>query len=233
MNSAAYGNQLLDGLDADERDALSLQLTPTSYAQGHVLFEPGDRIGQVVFPTAGVVSVLTVMKDGATVETTTVGRDGGVGIGAILGEPNAFSRAIWQIEGAGLRVDAGRLRDAVERLPKLRRRLEASMLEQLAEAQQSAACNALHKLEPRLAKWLLRCHDRMDGETIPLTQEFLSDMLGAQRTTVTAVAGALQTAGMIRYQRGRVEVLDRAALERVSCECYGAVRRRSKDLGFG
>ena len=232
MKSAAYGNQLLDSLDAAECDALGLQPTPGHYAQGHVLFEPGDRIGQVLFPTAGVVSVLAVMNDGATVETATVGRDGGVGIGVALSAPNAFSRAIWQIEGSALRIDAARLRDAAERSPKLRQRLTAYAFQQLAEAQQTAACNALHKLEARLAKWLLRCHDRMDGEMIPLTQEFLSDMLGSQRTTVTAVAGSLQAAGMIRYQRGRVEVLDRAALERVSCECYGAVRERSKDLGF-
>jgi CRP-like cAMP-binding protein len=232
MTSAASGNQLLAHIEETDREALAAFLIPTDYPQGHVLFEPGDRIGQVLFVTAGVVSVLAVMRDGATVETTTVGREGAVGLGAVLGAPTAFSRAIWQIEGAALRIEAARLREAAERSPKLRQRLSAYLHEQLAEAQQSAACNALHRLEPRLAKWLLRCHDRVGGE-IALTQEFLSDMLGSQRTTVTQVAGALQAAGLIRYHRGRVEVLDRAGLERASCECYAAVRRRSEELGFG
>jgi CRP-like cAMP-binding protein len=230
MKSAAPGNQLLALLDPQERAALAAHLSVTAGPQGQVLFEPGDVISHVHFVTRGMISVVTVMSSGATVESMTVGNEGVIGLGAVFGAPTAFARALWQIEGAGLRIEAARLRDAAERSPRLRRLLEIYTQQQLAEAQQSAACNAVHKLEPRMAKWLLRSQDRLPGDFIPLTQEFLGDMLGAQRTTVTQVAGQLQAAGLIRYQRGRVEVIDRAGLERVACECYDAIRRRSEEL---
>ena len=232
MKPAASGNQLLDQLDPEALEALKPHLSPVRFAQGHVLFEPGDRIGQVHFPIEGVISVVTVMNDGSTVEVMTIGVEGAAGIGAALGVPTAFARAIWQIGGAALRIDVARLRDVCARAPKVLRLLEAYSQQQLAEAQQTAACNALHNLEPRMAKWLLRCHDRVEGDQLQLTQEFLSDMLGSQRTTVTQVAGALQAAGLIRYQRGRIEVQDRPGLERISCECYAIIRQRAADLGL-
>jgi DNA-binding transcriptional MocR family regulator len=180
-----------------------------------------------------VVSVVTVMSDGSTVETMTVGCRGRRGRRAPPGRADRL-RARHRPGGRGVAADRGRPACGSWRaLPKLRRRLQAYSQQQLAEAQQTGACNALHNLEPRMAKWLLRCHDRVEGDLIALTQEFLSDMLGAQRTTVTQVAGNLQNAGLIRYQRGRIAVLDRRALERISCECYRVIRDRGDELGLG
>jgi CRP-like cAMP-binding protein len=232
VSATAAANRLLGRFEPEDREAVRRHLVPVRFDHGHVFFEPGDRISHVHFVEQGVVSLVTVMKDGSTVETMTIGHEGVAGVGVVFNDQPAFGRAIGQIPGRVLRMEAARLRQIAETRPRLRLLLGVYAQQQLAEAQQTAACNALHTLGPRLAKWLLRCHDRTAGDTLLLTQEFLGDMLGAQRTTVTMVARSLQQAGLITYQRGRIEVLDRAGLERISCECYATIQQRWEQSGL-
>jgi CRP-like cAMP-binding protein len=197
-------------------------LRPTTLTQGRVLFEPGEEITHLHFPRSGAVSLVLVMGDGNLVETLMVGREGVTDAGSYAGPRRATSRAIAQLPGEALRIEAGRLREFAAERPGVRLVLERYAAGLIGELEQTAACNAIHRLEQRLARWLLRSHDRADADVLPLTQEYLSEMLGAQRTTVTQVAGVLQRAGAIDYRRGRITVLDRATLERLSCECYSA-----------
>lgn len=225
-------NRLLASLGAAEREALAPHLRRHAYMLGEVLYDHGQPITDVHFVEGGIISLITVMLDGGAVETAAIGWEGLVGDGAAFRPAPHFGRALVQAEGAGQKIELSRLHELLERHVSLRNTLEAYSNAQTSEAQQNAACNAVHRLEGRLAKWLLRCHDRLEGDSIPMTQEFLSYMLGAQRTTVTEVARRLQFAGLIRYSRGKIEVLDRAGLERASCECYAVVQDRTADLGL-
>jgi CRP-like cAMP-binding protein len=225
-------NRLLASLGAAERDALAPHLRPHGLNLGEVLYDHGQPITDVHFVDGGIVSMVTIMLDGGSVETALIGREGLVGDGAAFRPSPHFGRALIQAEGATQKIEVARLHELLDRNLGLRNLLEAYSNAMTSEAQQNAACNAVHRLEGRLAKWLLRCHDRLDGDSIPMTQEFLSYMLGAQRTTVTEVARRLQFAGLIRYSRGKIEVLDRAGLEKATCECYGAVQDRMADLGL-
>ena len=232
MSAAFANNKLLAGLGAPEREALAPHLREREYSLGEVLYEHGDIVTDVHFLTAGIVSVLAVLRDGGAVETCAVGSEGMIGDGAAVTRQSHFGRALVQMQGSSARIEVGRLRDLMEQHPAVRDLMVRYTHSMLAESQQNSACNAVHRLEGRLAKWLLRCHDRADGDTLPMTQEFLSYMLGAQRTTVTEVARRLQFAGLIRYSRGRIEILDRPGLERASCECYAVISERRLDLGL-
>ena len=225
-------NGLLASLAAEERAAVAPHLRPHGLQLGQVVYDHGDPITDVHFIGSGIVSMITVMLDGGSVETAAVGSEGLIGDGAIFRPTSHFGRALVQADGGSAKIELGRLHDLVAKHEGLRNALERYSNGLTSEAQQNAACNAVHRLESRLAKWLLRCHDRVDGDTLPMTQEFLSYMLGAQRTTVTEVARRLQFAGLIRYSRGKIEVLDRAGLEKATCECYGAVQDRMADLGL-
>ena len=198
-------------------------ITEVSLTVGRVLAEPGDRIEQVYFPTSGVVSIVTLLEDGRKVESLTVGREGAVGLLAAFGKSTALQRCIVQIAGAALRIDVEPLRAGVAEHPAI---LDVVIrYAQFTEAQlhQSAACNALHNIEARLCRWLLTCQDRTGDHVLSLTQEFLAMMLGVQRTSVTMAAQALHRHGLIQYRRGRITVLDRAGMERASCECYRTI----------
>ena len=232
MQGMASENKLLASLDEIERAAIAPHVRRREYSLGQVVYDHGDRISEVHFVTAGMISVLAVMEDGTAVETMVIGSEGVVGDGGAHGPDTHYGRALVQMQGASLSVDSGRMQDLVGRHPGLRRALTRYAHSLVSEAQQNAACNAVHRLESRLAKWLLRCHDRTQADILPMTQEFLSYMLGAQRTTVTEVARRLQFAGLIRYSRGKIEVLDRAGLERAACECYGMVQERRRGLGL-
>jgi len=215
-------NHLLDALSLPDREALEPFLRPVTLEQGKVLFEPGEEITQLHFPNGGAVSLVMVLSSGALVEVAMVGREGVTDAASYAGPRRALSRAIVQLPGEALRIDAARLRELADARPGVRSVLERYAASLLGELEQTVACNAVHRLEQRLAKWLLRSSDRSDGHALPLTQEFLSEMLGAQRTTVTQVASVLQRAGAIEYRRGKITVLDRSTLERMSCECYEA-----------
>ncbi len=193
--------------------------------KGRLLYDPGDPIDQVYFPTDCVISLMTLMENGAAIESATVGREGALGLMAAVAPRQSLSRAIVQAPGSALRIASGPLHDAWSRSAALRDLVDRHNEALFGHAIQSVACNALHAVEARFCRWLLSCHDRLDTNTVSLTQEFLADMLGVQRTTVTAVAGSLQAKGLIRYRRGVVDILDRAGLEAMTCECYGAVRR--------
>jgi CRP-like cAMP-binding protein len=224
MEYADLKNALLCALDLATYDQLAPHLTLVEFERGDVFYEPGQPMDAVYFPHSGVVSLLSVMHDGSAVETSTIGRESAVGLMAAMTRVAAFSRIVGQAAGAASRIDAERMRAIAQTSPLLRDIVLRHCDALLANAQQSVACNALHDVEERFCRWLLTCHDRTSSDELSLTQEFLAMMLGVQRTTVSQVAGLLQDAGLIRYQRGRMIIVDRAGLERRACECYGLIR---------
>jgi CRP-like cAMP-binding protein len=228
LAGAGTDNHLLARMDAEDRATLEMRGKVVRLTSGQVLYEPEDEVLYVHFPRSGAVSLVTTFSDGTGVEGMMVGRDGVLDVMSYAAPVRATARAVVQLPGEALRLEASAFREIVRANPGTRTVLELNAARSLAEVQQSAACNASHRLEPRLAKWLLKAHDRFDTDILPLTQEFLGDMLGAQRTTVTAVASSLQRMGAISYRRGRITVLDRSALERASCECYAASLRRAR-----
>ncbi len=223
-------NRLLAALDAEDYQLLASRLVPVTLEKGALLYDPGDMIDAVYFPDDCVISLMTLMESGAAIESATIGREGALGLMAAVSPRLSLSRAIVQVAGRGRRISAVHLHRAWEQSAQVRDLVDRHNEALFAHAIQSVACNALHSVEARFCRWLLSCRDRIDINTVSLTQEFLADMLGVQRTTVTVVARALQAAGLIRYRRGVVDVLDRAGLEAIACECYGAVRRNYERL---
>jgi CRP-like cAMP-binding protein len=220
----ALQNRLLVSLPADEYALLAPQLSAVELERGRVLYDPGDRIDTVYFPHDGVISLMTLMENGAAIESATIGREGALGLHAAVGPRLALSRAIVQTPVRASRISAAALHEIWQKSAKLRDLVERHNEALFGHALQSVGCNALHSVEARFCRWLLACHDRVTTGTIALTQEFLADMLGVQRTTVTAIAGVLQSRGIIRYRRGMLDILDRPSLEAIACECYRSVR---------
>ncbi len=223
-------NKLLASLAPEDLEALSRNLTPISLEKGALLYEPGDDIDLIYFPHNAVVSLMTLMQSGEAIESATIGREGAVGFAAAAFPRRSLSRVIVQVAGTASRIPAGQLQQACRDNERLRFLIDRHSDALFAHAIQSVACNALHSVEARFCRWLLCCHDRIDTDRVSLTQEFLADMLGVQRTTVTVVARTLQAAGLIRYSRGVVDIVDRPGLEAITCECYGAVRRNYERL---
>jgi CRP-like cAMP-binding protein len=215
----------LAALEHSDLSLLAPNLKDIPLAQGDVLHEPGDVFNQVYFPHAGMVSLLAVMQNGMAVETATIGREGVVGASAGLGSRFAPHRSVVQVKGTAARIATAPFQAAVDKSSSLKRLVVRYGDSLMMMVQQSAGCNALHALEARLCRWLLQTRDRNDGDRLPLTQELLSQMLGVRRTTLTLVARELQSAGLIRYRRGNIEILDRRGLEATACECYKAVQR--------
>jgi CRP-like cAMP-binding protein len=178
----------------------------------------------VYFPYDGMISLMTLMQNGAAIESATVGPEGGLGLMAAVAPRQSLSRAVVQTPCRAGRIGAAVLHEAWERSPRIRDLVDRHTEALYGHAIQSAACNALHSVEARFCRWLLTCRDRISSDSMALTQESLADMLGVQRTTVTAVARVLQDRGVIRYRRGMVDILDLAGLEAIACECYGVVR---------
>jgi len=224
--SFAARNRLLAALDPTDLAFLAPHLRQVPLKQGVLLQESGDAIDHVYFPQSGMISLLAVMEAGNGVETATIGREGAVGVMAGLGGRTATGRAVVQLSGSFLQIATAAFQSAVGRSPAMRELIARYNDAQVTLVYQVAGCNALHPVTTRLCRWLLQTHDRGDGDAIPLTQEFLSEMLGVQRTTVTTLARELQTLGLIHYRRGRIEILDRAGLEKRACECYETARRK-------
>ena len=222
---ATLKNRLLSALPSEDRALLAPHLFTVDLDKGRLLYDPGDLVDQVYFPNDCLISLLTLMENGAAIESATVGREGALGLMAAVAPRQSLSRAIVQAPGSALRIASGPLHEIWTRSAALRDLADRHNEALFGHTIQSVACNALHAVEARFCRWLLSCHDRIDSNTVNLTQEFLADMLGVQRTTVTAVAGSMQAKGLIRYRRGVVDILDRAGLEAMACECYGAVRR--------
>lgn len=222
-------NHLLANLPMNEFALLEPHLKEVPLKQGTILAEQGEVIDQVYFPHSGMVSIVIVMSDGEkTVETATVGREGAVGAIAGLGERKATARATVQVAGHASRIPVRNLQAAVKQSPFLRDFIVRYQEMLLHQAQQSTACNALHEARPRLCRWLLQTRDRLDSDVVALTQEFLAQMLGVRRTTVTELARGLQKKGLVRYKRGKIEILDREGLEECACECYEALRHQAE-----
>ena len=219
-------NRLLAELSPADAALLAPHLKRFHIGQGVVLHESDDLIEQVYFPQNGMISLLTVMRDGRGIETATIGREGAVDVMAGLGSRHSPSRAVMQVAGDVATILPARFRSAVETSPMLRDLVLRYNEVQTANIQQTAGCNALHSIEQRFCRWLLQTRDRCGSDAVPLTQEFLSEMLGVQRTSITAIARVLQTKQLIRYRRGRIDILDALEIVHRSCECYETVKRR-------
>ena len=213
-------NKLLSSLPRDQFDLLSPHLLTQSLEQGLVLIEAGDEVEYVYFPHYGMLSLLAVLKDGKAVETATVGREGVVGAMAGLGLYRSLVRVVVQLPIGLTKISATQFRKAAagsDAICNLCVRYNEILLSQ---ARVTAACNAIYVIEARFCRWLLQSADRAGSSTVNLTQEFLAEMLGVRRTSVTEVASKIQTSGAINYSRGVINILDRPALEKMSCECY-------------
>jgi CRP-like cAMP-binding protein len=220
----AVRNRLLTTLPPESFARIAPALERVGLPSNLCLHGAGEPIGAVHFVEAGAVSLMTLMTDGNHVESGTVGREGFVGLPLLLGADAWPAEARVQMPGAALRLGAARFHDAVEEDAGLRLLLLRFTLAFHGLVAQTAACNARHHLEQRLARWLLIAHDRAESDELPLTHEFLSVMLGVRRAGVTVAAGILRDEGLIRYDRGHVTILDRPGLEATSCECRGAMR---------
>ena len=225
-----FANTLLDSLPAGDKQRLRDSLVRVHLRKAHVLFRFGAALHHVYFPETAVVSLVVLMDDGRSSEVGMVGADGLVGVGQLLGTGRSPVDALCQVPGAAIRMTIGAFEREVQANGMLFRRATAYADIAMLQLLQTAACNALHTLEERLARWLLMLQDRLGDPRLPLTHEGMAQMLGVRRPSVTVVAGSLQRAGLIEYQRGVVFVRDRAGLEATACECYrrvAAVQGRS------
>jgi CRP-like cAMP-binding protein len=223
-------NLLLAALPAGDLALLTPYFKRVVLEQGAVLHEQGEIVDEVYFPTDGIISLVAVMQQGNAIEVATIGFEGAVGALAGLGPRRSHTRVIVQVPGAAQRISAARFRKAAAESEAVRSIIVRYGEMLLIQLQQTAACNALHAVEARLSRWLLQARDRLQTDTIQLTHEFLSQMLGVRRTTVTVVASALQQAGLIRYHRGQIEIIDRAGLEAKACECYEVIRHQIEQV---
>jgi len=229
VDEAPSRNRILAALPPAEFSRITDELEPFALATHAVLYEADTPISHVYFPTSGCVSMVNVMQEGA-VEVGTIGFEGFAGLPLLLDDDRMPTRAFVQLTGASYRMQAGVFQRSLERNPAFERLLNRHSLALFNQAAQSVACNRLHTLESRCARWLLMTHDRMRMEPFTLTHEFLSYMLGVHRPAVTLAAGVLQRAGLIRYTRGKVTVLDRGGLEAVACSCYEITRKNYERL---
>lgn len=213
-----------------EIDRLAQHLSPVTLKVRDELLDGKSKYAY--FLEDGLASVVLPMENGATVEVGVVGREGVVGLPMLLGAKTMPGETYIQVAGSGFRIEAQRLKDEFERPGELRRHLHKYLLANLVQSAQNAACNRVHPIAERLARWLLTCHDRVRTDRIPLTHEFLAAMLGTPRTTVTLAAGTLHQAGLIDYTRGHVTIKNRQKLERAACECYRVVRDEFDRLGL-
>jgi len=222
-------NEILLGLPPRERELLFSQMEFVRLKTHHVLREPGDTLKSAYFPNAGLVSILTVFPDGKSVEVGLVGKEGFIGFPLVAGFRTAPTRAIAQIAGSAFRVDGETLRGVLRQCSKLEQRLQRFSQVMTMQAMQIAACNRLHEVNRRLARWLLMSSDRIGSNSMPLTQEFLAQTLGTRRSSVTVAAGTLQKAGLITCSRGDVKIINRRKLEEAACECYGIMLRQIEE----
>ncbi|MCC5648437.1 Crp/Fnr family transcriptional regulator [Nostoc sp. XA013] len=217
-------NHLLASLAASDYERLVPHLKLVTLSNRQILHEAGERIAQVYFPNKAVVSIITTMEDGSTAEVGIVSNEGMVGIPVILGDNTTTTTAFVQLAGAAMQINADILKNEFNRGGAIQSVLLRYVQAVYSEMAQGAACNRLHTLEERLARWLLTVSDRLESEDFPLTHEFISQMLGVRRSGVTVAASTLSRAGMISYQRGHISILNRDDLEATSCECYRVIQ---------
>ena len=223
---SSFDNRLIAALPREECARLAPHLEAVRLPVGKVLCEAGGAIRHLYFLKGGMASLLSVTEDGHSVEVGMIGNEGVVGLPAVLGISTAPYRVVMQLPANALRVRAEVLRQEFNRGGRLQKMLMHYMHTLLTQISQSAACNRYHTMRARLCRWLLVSRDRAHTDTLQLTQEFLSQMIGGPRSRVTLIARDLQRAGLIRYSRGKITILDRGGLEANSCECYRIVREQ-------
>jgi len=226
MMEHKLGNRLLAALPPADFDLIVPHLRKVSFERDMVLVRSGDKIEQMYFPRTGAISFMQEMPNGQTVATAVVGNEGAVGIMSVLGPSRSPITAVVHVPGTALQISPSRFLAAFNHSSALRHAVQTHTISLLAQFQSVAACNALHSVEERLARWLLHIHDRAHTDVLPLTQEVLADLIGVRRPTVTHVVHKLRESGAIRStQRGMIEI-DRPRLEAAACECYVVMRRR-------
>ncbi len=225
-------NEILLGLSADRGDLFS-KLEFVRLRVHSVVFEPGDSLKSVYFGNSGMISILTVFSDGKSVEVGLVGKEGFIGLPLLAGFQTASTRAISQLDATAFRMNGEALMAFLPRCPELGERLQQYSQISTMQVTQIAACNRLHEVHERLARWLLMCSDRVSSNDLALTQEFLGQMLGTRRSSVTVAAGILQEAGIITTARGGVKIVNRKKLEDAACECYGIMQRQASEWTNG
>jgi CRP-like cAMP-binding protein len=223
-------NHILAALPEEERGRLFPNLKLVSMPLGMVLYESGERLRHIYFPTDSIVSLLYVMQNGASAEIAVVGNEGAIGVSLFMGGETTPSRAIVQSAGSAYRLAGKRLKLEFNRHGQMLHvllRYTQSLITQMA---QTAVCNRHHSVNQQLCRWLLLSLDRLSSNELKMTQELIANMLGVRREGVTAAAGDLQRAGVIRYSRGKITVIDRTKLEQLSCECYSVVKKETDRL---
>jgi CRP-like cAMP-binding protein len=229
---ATVRNKILAALPADEFKLIADKLTRVELTLGQSLHRAGEPIEQVFFVESGFISALTMLSDGSPLEIGLIGAEGVAGVSVILGATNSYSETMCQTGGAAYRMTAAALKQMAAEAPRLHDLLLRYTHVFHVQVAQTAACNAHHELGQRLARWLLAAHDRSDVPELSLTQDLIAVMLGVRRSTVSIAASTLQKAGVIRYQHGRITIVDRVGLENAACECYEAVTSEYRAL-FG
>ena len=226
IDTLLSGNLLLSALRLPDQVLLKPHLELREYRRGESLFDAGEDVGHITFPLGQCVAALLIgLQDGRTVETATVGREGAVGGVVSQGSLPAFSRAVVQIPGSVLRIEAPVLQQIKQTSPGLRNLITRYSDCLLSQVLQSVACNASHTIEARCARWLLGLQDRLGSDVLPVTHEVLAELLGVQRSYLTRTLRTLQQQGLIQVRRGRIIILSRPAVEAAACECHGAVKR--------
>jgi CRP-like cAMP-binding protein len=223
-------NKILAALPVQEYERLSQHLTTVSLTLGETLYKTEERITEVYFVNAAVVSLVANMNNGASVEIGLVGNDGMVGLSVVLGDDVSPSQAIVQIADGAMRISVAALRTELKQGGALQSLLLRNALAMIKQVSQTAACNGTHNAGERLARWLLMCHDRVPGNELKLTQEFIAQMLGIRRSGVSEAAIVLQSRELISYSRGQITITNRRGLEKFACECYGVVRAEYERL---
>ena len=225
-DDAERSNQLLGALQPASRKRIDPHLEPVKLNLGVVVCEAGGLLRHAYFPEGAVLSLLTVLENGSAIETSNIGREGAFGLFAAMYSRVSFNRCLVQLEGHMVRCPIEVLQSEFKQSEHVRDLFVSYSETLLSQVQQTVACNAMHTTEERMCRWLLMMHDRAEGEFLAYTHEFLSHMLGANRKSITLAAQSMQNAGLISYRRGTLQVLDRAGLEKASCECYAIVKER-------
>jgi CRP-like cAMP-binding protein len=226
------GNKLLLSISDSEFNSLRPHLEYVRLPNHLVLHEAGGRVDFAYFPNKGLVSLVVVMKDGKTAEAGVVGNEGFTGTPAVVGLSRGPLRAVVQVSGDGFRVKVGALQNTLESAPHLQMMLNRYAAIRGMQVAQTAACNRLHDIKQRLARWLLMTQDRVDSGALAITHDFLATMLGTDRPSVSLAAGLLQKEKLIEYTRGAVKIVNRKKLEDSACECYGVIRQYDGELGL-
>lgn len=219
----SVGNRVIQALDSAARAALMERALTRPLSAGEAIYAEGAPFTHLVFPHAGSVSLLTKMADGRRIESATIGPEGYLGFSALLGGGGALRRAVVQVAGHASWLAIRDLEEAISRFPAIREQMLQYARRLMLQVLQSVACNATHSAEARIVRWLLSTHDRVEGDRFEVTQQAVADLLGLRRATVTQASALLESQGLIEHSRGVVRIVDRAALEKRACECYGKI----------